>query len=69
MRSFALAFAVTAASLVQAGPTATEKELPRRADALPTVTASGNGMYISNSLPLDRRVIAELMPKGSVLGR
>ncbi|KAI0164365.1 glycoside hydrolase family 72 protein [Hypoxylon sp. FL1284] len=45
MRSFALASALAAASIVHAGPTATEKELPRRADALPTVTASGNAFW------------------------
>ncbi|KAI2639085.1 glycoside hydrolase family 72 protein [Hypomontagnella submonticulosa] len=45
MRSFALASALAAASMVHAGPTPTEKELPRRADSLPTVTASGNAFW------------------------
>jgi 1,3-beta-glucanosyltransferase GAS5 len=43
MRSFALASALAAATLVQAGPTPTEPELPRRANSVPTVTVSGNG--------------------------
>ncbi|KAL7623176.1 1,3-beta-glucanosyltransferase [Parahypoxylon ruwenzoriense] len=43
MRSFALASALAAASMVSAGPTATEKELPRRADPLPTTTAFWTG--------------------------
>lgn len=51
MRSFALASAFTAASLVHAGPTATEKDLPRRADSLPTVTPSGNGIALSSFPP------------------
>ncbi|RYO74979.1 hypothetical protein DL766_009098 [Monosporascus sp. MC13-8B] len=45
MRSLALASALAALSVVHAGPTATEKELPRRADPLPTVTASGNAFF------------------------
>ncbi|CAJ2502468.1 Uu.00g098620.m01.CDS01 [Anthostomella pinea] len=45
MRSFALASALTAASLVHASPTPTENELPRRASSLPTVTASGNAFW------------------------
>ncbi|KAI0019380.1 glycoside hydrolase family 72 protein [Xylariomycetidae sp. FL0641] len=45
MRSFALATALAAASAVNANPTATEKELPRRANSVPTVTASGNALY------------------------
>ncbi|KAK6951283.1 hypothetical protein Daesc_007814 [Daldinia eschscholtzii] len=45
MRSFSLASALVAASMVHAGPTPTEKELPRRADSLPTVTASGNAFW------------------------
>ncbi|KAI2467544.1 glycoside hydrolase family 72 protein [Annulohypoxylon bovei var. microspora] len=45
MRSFALASALAAASMVQAGPTPTEPELPKRADSLPTVTASGNAFW------------------------
>ncbi|XXH03377.1 hypothetical protein Hte_009775 [Hypoxylon texense] len=49
MRSFALASALTAASMVHAGPTATEKELPRRADALPTVTASGTAFWAGDT--------------------
>ncbi|KAI0472732.1 glycoside hydrolase family 72 protein [Xylariaceae sp. FL0804] len=45
MRSFALVSAWAAAHVALAEPTATEKELPRRADALPTVTASGNAFW------------------------
>ncbi|KAF3058581.1 1,3-beta-glucanosyltransferase gel1 [Daldinia childiae] len=45
MRSFAFASALAAASMVHAGPTPTEEELPRRADSLPTVTASGNAFW------------------------
>ncbi|KAI1103152.1 glycoside hydrolase family 72 protein [Jackrogersella minutella] len=45
MRSFALASALAAASIVLAEPTPTEPELPKRADALPTVTASGNAFW------------------------
>ncbi|KAI0885447.1 glycoside hydrolase family 72 protein [Annulohypoxylon maeteangense] len=45
MRSFAIASALAAASIVQAGPTPTEPELPKRADSLPTVTASGNAFW------------------------
>lgn len=48
MRSFALATALAAAS-VYAGPTATEKELPKRADPLPTVTATGNAFFAGDS--------------------
>ncbi|KAI0141695.1 glycoside hydrolase family 72 protein [Xylariaceae sp. FL1272] len=40
-----LALALTAAVAVHASPTRTEPELPRRADALPTVTASGNAFW------------------------
>jgi hypothetical protein len=46
MRSHVLAAATSAlaaANAVYATPTGTEKELPNRAAALPTVTASGNG--------------------------
>ncbi|KAH9906771.1 glycoside hydrolase family 72 protein [Xylariomycetidae sp. FL2044] len=49
MRSFAMASALAAANVVYAGPTATEKELPRRADALPTVTASGNAFFAGDT--------------------
>ncbi|KAI2618185.1 glycoside hydrolase family 72 protein [Hypoxylon sp. NC1633] len=49
MRSFVLASALAASSMVHAGPTATEKELPRRADALPTVTASGNAFWAGDT--------------------
>ncbi|KAI1462653.1 glycoside hydrolase family 72 protein [Annulohypoxylon moriforme] len=45
MRSFALASALAAAGMVHAGPTPTEPELPKRADSLPTVTASGNAFW------------------------
>ncbi|OTB07001.1 glycoside hydrolase family 72 protein [Hypoxylon sp. CI-4A] len=45
MRSFAIASALVAAGMVHAGPTPTEKELPKRADSLPTVTASGNAFW------------------------
>ncbi|KAI8633787.1 Glucanosyltransferase-domain-containing protein [Xylariaceae sp. FL1651] len=47
MRSSMLAsvLAAVAADTVHAGPTATEKELPRRAASLPTVTASGNAFW------------------------
>ncbi|RYO95182.1 hypothetical protein DL764_007730 [Monosporascus ibericus] len=45
MRSFALASALAALSVAHAGPTATNKELPRQADSLPTVTASGNAFF------------------------
>ncbi|KAI1773386.1 glycoside hydrolase family 72 protein [Hypoxylon cercidicola] len=48
MRSFALTSAL-AASIVHAGPTATEKELPRRADALPAVTASGTAFWAGDT--------------------
>ena len=43
MRSFALAALAVAG--VNAGPTATEKEMPKRADSVPTVTASGNAFF------------------------
>lgn len=43
MKSFTFMSALAAASIVNAGPTPTENELPKRADSLPTVTASGNG--------------------------
>jgi 1,3-beta-glucanosyltransferase GAS5 len=43
MRSFAMVSALAAASIVSAGPTPTEKELPKRTSSLPTVTVSGNG--------------------------
>ncbi|KAI0842564.1 glycoside hydrolase family 72 protein [Hypoxylon sp. FL0890] len=49
MRSFALASALAAATMVQAGPTPTEPELPKRADSLPTVTASGNAFWAGDS--------------------
>ncbi|KAI1389998.1 glycoside hydrolase family 72 protein [Hypoxylon trugodes] len=50
MRSFALASALTAAaSLVHAEPTRTEKQLPQRADSLPTVTASGNAFWTGDT--------------------
>ncbi|KAI1380646.1 glycoside hydrolase family 72 protein [Hypoxylon crocopeplum] len=49
MRSYALASALAAVSVVHAGPTATEKELPRRADPLPTVTASGNAFWAGDN--------------------
>ncbi|KAI5860293.1 glycoside hydrolase family 72 protein [Durotheca rogersii] len=49
MRQFVLASALAAVSTVYAGPTATEKELPRRADALPTVTASGNAFWAGDT--------------------
>ncbi|KAI1435188.1 glycoside hydrolase family 72 protein [Xylaria sp. CBS 124048] len=39
------ASALVAANAVYAGPTATEKQLPNRAAALPTVTASGNAFW------------------------
>lgn len=45
MRSFALASALAALSVVHAGPTATNKELPRQADSLPAVTVSGNAFF------------------------
>ncbi|KAI0892161.1 glycoside hydrolase family 72 protein [Annulohypoxylon nitens] len=45
MRSFVLASALAAAGMVHAGPTPTEPELPKRADSLPTVTASGNAFW------------------------
>lgn len=45
MKSFALISSLAAASIVYAGPTPTEKELPRRASSLPTVTASGNAFW------------------------
>lgn len=48
MRSFAFMTALAAAG-VSAGPTATEKELPARADSLPTVTASGNAFYAGDT--------------------
>ncbi|EMR71814.1 putative glycoside hydrolase family 72 protein [Eutypa lata UCREL1] len=48
MRSFALVTALAAVG-VSAGPTTTEKELPRRAEALPSVTASGNAFFAGDS--------------------
>ncbi|KAI1091303.1 glycoside hydrolase family 72 protein [Rostrohypoxylon terebratum] len=45
MRSFVLASALAAAGMARAGPTPTEPELPKRADSLPTVTASGNAFW------------------------
>lgn len=45
MKSFALASALAAASIVSANPTRTEPELAARADSLPTVTASGNAFW------------------------
>jgi len=45
MRFFVLFSALAVANIVGAGPTPTEKELPRRADTLPTVTASGNAFW------------------------
>ncbi|KAI1344811.1 glycoside hydrolase family 72 protein [Xylariaceae sp. FL0016] len=45
MRSVAFASALAAANVVSAGPTATEKQMPKRADSLPTVTASGNAFW------------------------
>lgn len=48
MRSFALATALAATS-VYAGPTATEKEMPKRAESLPTVTASGNAFWAGDT--------------------
>jgi len=45
MRCLAVASALAAASLVGAGPTPTEPELPRRANSVPTVTVSGNGEF------------------------
>lgn len=46
MRSHVLAAAsaLVAANAAHGSPTKTEKQLPNRANALPTVTASGNGM-------------------------
>ncbi|KAI1177158.1 Glucanosyltransferase-domain-containing protein [Nemania sp. FL0916] len=41
----AAACALVAAEVVHASPTATEKQLPDRAAALPTVTASGNAFW------------------------
>lgn len=49
MRSFALASALAAATMVHAGPTPTEPELPKRADSLPTVTASGNAFWAGDT--------------------
>ncbi|KAI1762375.1 glycoside hydrolase family 72 protein [Hypoxylon sp. FL1150] len=49
MRSFALTSALAAASLVHAGPTPTEKELPKRTSSLPTVTASGNAFWAGST--------------------
>ncbi|KAI1142520.1 glycoside hydrolase family 72 protein [Hypoxylon sp. FL0543] len=49
MRSFALASALAAATMVHAGPTPTEPELPKRADSLPTVTASGNAFWAGST--------------------
>ncbi|KAI1331718.1 glycoside hydrolase family 72 protein [Xylariaceae sp. FL0255] len=47
--STAWAFALAAGSaLVHAGPTPTEPDLPRRANSLPTVTASGNAFWAGN---------------------
>ncbi|RYP40659.1 hypothetical protein DL767_001517 [Monosporascus sp. MG133] len=45
MRSFALASALAALSVVHAGPTATKKEQPRQAGPLPAVTVSGNAFF------------------------
>ncbi len=62
MRSLALASGLAAtAALVSAGPTATEPELPRRADSLPTITPSGNGRSSRGTAyagQLARRVVA-----------
>ncbi|KAF2994231.1 beta-glucanosyltransferase [Neopestalotiopsis sp. 37M] len=44
MKSFAL-LTLAAASIVSATPTRTEQELPKRADSLPTVTASGKAFW------------------------
>ena len=41
MKSFALASALAAVAI--ANPTKTLPEKPKRADSLPTITASGNG--------------------------
>ena len=49
MRSFALASALAVAGVVNAGPTTTEKDLPKRAEALPTVTASGNAFFAGDN--------------------
>lgn len=43
MKTFIAVSVLAAANAVSANPTRTEKELPRRASSLPTVTASGNG--------------------------
>ncbi|KAI1081469.1 glycoside hydrolase family 72 protein [Whalleya microplaca] len=49
MRSLALASALAVAGMVHAEPTVTEKELPNRADSLPTVTASGNAFWAGST--------------------
>ncbi|KAK8089916.1 glycolipid anchored surface protein [Apiospora hydei] len=45
MRSYELLSTLAAAGLVVAGPTPTEPELPKRADSLPAVSASGNAFW------------------------
>lgn len=45
MRSFTLVSALTAATVIIAGPTATLPDLPRRAASLPAVSASGNAFW------------------------
>ncbi|KAI1851084.1 hypothetical protein JX265_002869 [Neoarthrinium moseri] len=45
MKSLSLMSVLAAANIVNAGPTPTENELPKRADSLPTVTASGNAFW------------------------
>ncbi|KAH6652950.1 glycolipid anchored surface protein [Truncatella angustata] len=45
MKSFALISTLAVATIANAGPTPTENELPKRADTLPTVTASGNAFW------------------------
>jgi len=50
MRSLAVASALAVtASVVFAGPTPTEPELPRRANSVPTVTASGNAFWAGST--------------------
>ncbi|KAK6082159.1 glycolipid anchored surface protein [Seiridium cupressi] len=60
MKSFALISALAAASIVNAGPTPTENELPKRADSLPTVTASGNGKTIMILLGLAAKLYTNI---------
>ena len=46
---FAIASALAVAGVSRANPTVTEKQLPARAEALPTVTASGNAFFAGDN--------------------